>query len=86
MITTELFNISGPPSPYLKMQEVGLIISKKEVISELGLGVKWKGRAPECLLYDKVGEEEDCLKEMNVAAKLPDRLQAEHNYCCILKG
>lgn len=70
---------------FLKIKEVDLITSKKEVIVNLDLGVKLEGedsRVP----FVQEGRGGRCLEEMNVAAKLPDRWQAEHNYCCILKG
>lgn len=62
-----------------------LIIPVKEVILESGCQVKMEGEGSRCHTH-KVGEEEGCLKETNVATKLPDRLQAKYNYGCIPKG
>lgn len=86
MIATELFGVSGPPIPALRIKEVNFIIAKKEVISELCLGGRMHGEGSRAPFVRRDRREEGGVQEMNVAAKLPGRQQAGHNYRCILTG
>lgn len=63
-----------------------LIISNREVVFELGLGVKMEGEGSRVPFMRQGRRGGRMLEEMNGAGTLPGGLQAEHNYCCILTG
>lgn len=63
-----------------------LIISNREVVFELGLGMKMEGEGSRVPFMRQARRGGKMLEEMNGVGTLPAGLQAEHNYCCILAG